>query len=94
MTQQDKQEEKELTVVVSGEAVMIRANTNQQIAVIIKQALREAEQTARPAGDWQLRAGEGEGAQLLDPKNKLRDYAIGLPATLFLSLRTGGGGNG
>ena len=81
-----------LTVVVNGEPEEVRANTNEEIAVIVKQALRQAKQTARPPEDWELRAGAEEGATVLDPNKKLRDYGIVPPATLFLSLRTGGGG--
>lgn len=82
----------ELTVVVNGAPHSIRANENQEISVIIEQALKDAEQTGRNADDWELRAGEGESSQILEPSKKLRDYGIALPATLFLSLRTGGGG--
>lgn len=87
-------DEKKVTVVVNGEPHEVHANDNQEIAVIIKHALREAEQTGRPAEDWELRAGEGDQAQVLEPDKKLRDYGIALPITLFLNLRTGGGGNG
>jgi hypothetical protein len=88
----ERGEDQILTVVVNGEPHEIRANTNQEIGVIVKQALREAKQTARPPEDWELRAGAEEGATVLDPNKKLRDYGIALPATLFLNLRTGGGG--
>lgn len=81
-----------VTVVVNGEEYEVRANANQQIAVIVRHALREAQQT-RPLEDWQLRAGGGNDAQVLDPDKKLRDYGIALPVTLFLNLHTGGGGN-
>ena len=87
-------DEKVVQVVVNGEPHDVHANENQEIAVIIRQALKEAEQTGRPVEDWELRAGEGDQAQLLDPNKKLRDYGITLPITLFLNLRTGGGGNG
>lgn len=80
------------TVVVNGEEYAVRANENEQISVIIRHALREAQQT-RPLEDWQLRAGAGNDAQVLDPDKKLRDYGITLPVTLFLNLYTGGGGN-
>ena len=86
------QPEKSLTVVVNGEPFTIHANDDQQIAVIIKEALRVADQ-ARPTTDWELRAGEGASATILDPKKKLRDYGITLPVTLFLNLTTGGGGD-
>lgn len=81
-----------VTVVVNGEEYEVRGNENQQISVIIRHALRQAEQ-ARPLEDWQLRAGAGNDSQVLDPDKKLTDYGITLPVTLFLNLHTGGGGN-
>ena len=85
------QKEKLVTVVVNGEEHEVRGNENQQISVIIDHALRQANQS-RPAEDWQLRAGSGNDAQVLDPDKKLRDYGVVLPVTLFLNLHTGGGG--
>lgn len=81
-----------VTVVVNGEEYEVRGNENQQISVIVRHALKEAQQTRQPE-DWQLRAGAGNDAQVLDPERKLRDYGITLPVTLFLNLHTGGGGN-
>src|SRR4051812_39211540 len=59
-----------LTVVVGGSPVELHANENQELSVIIKQALREANQTGRPDGDWELRAGADANATLLDPSKK------------------------
>lgn len=82
-----------LTVVVSGTPVEVKANENQQLAVIIRQALSEAKQSARPAEDWELRAGADENSPTLSPDRKLRDYGLTLASTLFLSLGSGGGGS-
>ena len=81
-----------LTVVVNGEPIEIRANENQALEAVIQHALAQAQQTGRPAEDWELRAGADAGAPLLDPSKKLRDYGLTLAATLFLSLKSGGGG--
>jgi hypothetical protein len=81
-----------LTVVVGGTPYEVKANENEEIHVIIEHALNEAKQAARPAADWELRAGAEQNAQLLDPKKKLRDYGLTLAGTLFLSLSSGGGG--
>jgi hypothetical protein len=81
-----------LTVVVSGKPIEVKANENQEISVIIGQALREAGQTGRPDGDWELRAGEDQGAQVLEPTKKLRDYGLNLSSTVWLGLGSGGGG--
>jgi hypothetical protein len=87
----EEREDSNLTVVVNGEPVTVHANENQQISVIIKHALRKAEQSRAPEG-WELRAGEGDEATVLEASKKLRDYGIALPATLFLNLIAGGGG--
>jgi hypothetical protein len=81
-----------LTVVVSGQPVEVKANENEQIAVIIKKALKEANQTVRPSEDWELRASADENADALAPTSKLRDYGLTLSSVLFLSLGSGGGG--
>lgn len=82
-----------LTVVVSGKPVEVKANENQELAVVIKQALREANHTGRPDEDWELRAGDDEGAELLDPRKKLRDYGLTMSSVLWLGLGSGGGGS-
>ena len=81
-----------LTVVVSGRPVEVKANENEEISVIVKHALREAEQTGRPEEDWELRPSEDAGAEPLDPKKKLRDYGLSLSSVLWLGLGSGGGG--
>ena len=81
-----------LTVVVSGKPIEVKANENQEISAIINHALREAGQAGRPDTDWELRAGEDDGAQSLDPKKKLRDYGLSLSSVLWLGLGSGGGG--
>ena len=81
-----------LTVVVSGTPVEVKANENEQLSVIVKEALREAKQTTRPAEDWELRASADEGSPPLSSAGKLRDYGLSLASTLFLSLGSGGGG--
>lgn len=81
-----------LTVVVSGTPVEVKANENQELSVIIKEALKEARQTARPAEEWELRASADEGSPALQATGKLRDYGLTLASTLFLSLGSGGGG--
>lgn len=82
-----------LTVVVSGRPVEVKANENEEIAAIIKAALREANQTVRPSEDWELRASADENAEPLAPTGKLREYGLTLASTLFLSLGSGGGGS-
>lgn len=82
-----------LTVVVSGTPVEVKANENEELSVIVKEALREAKQTARPADDWELRASADEGSPRLSATSKLRDYGLTLGSTLFLSLGSGGGGS-
>lgn len=92
MSSNERGQKDTLTVVVSGKPVEVKANENQEISVIIKQALREANQTGRPGEDWELRAGEDAGAQVLDPKKKLREYGLTLSSVLWLGLGSGGGG--
>lgn len=93
MTQNHGVTKDTLTVVVSGKPVEVKANENQELSVIVKHALDEAKQTARPAEDWQLRPSADEGAQPLDTKKKLRDYGLTLASTIWLSLGSGGGGD-
>jgi len=81
-----------LTVVVSGTPVEVKANENEELLVIIKEALKEAKQTARPPEDWTLRGSADENSTALSPKSKLRDYGLTLASTLWLSLGSGGGG--
>ena len=82
-----------LTVVVGGTPYEVKANENEEIRAIIKDALKEANQTARPAEDWELRGGADQNSPLLEPGKKLRDYGLTLASTLFLNLSSGGGGN-
>ena len=91
-SQRESRTKDTLTVVVGGTPVEVKANENQELSVIIKEALREAKQTARPAEEWELRAGEDQNAPLLSPTSKLRDHGLTLASTLFLSLGSGGGG--
>ncbi len=83
-----------LTVVVSGTPVEVKANENEQLSVIVKEALREAKQTARPPEDWEIRANADENSPPLSSTSKLRDYGLALSSTIFLSLGSGGGGGG
>jgi len=93
MSSKDEDSSKDtLTVVVSGTPVEVKANENQELAVIIKHALRDAKQTGRPEEDWQLRSSPDESSQTLGRDKKLRDYGLTLASTLFLSLGSGGGG--
>jgi hypothetical protein len=81
-----------LTVVVGGNPVEVKVNENQQLSVIIEHALKAANQVGRADAEWELRAGDDAGAQVLDPRQKLRDYGLTPASTLWLSLSSGGGG--
>lgn len=79
-----------VTVVVSGARVTVTAGTDQKVAHLIREALKEAGIPHPKVEDWTLRSAEGGGA--IDPDLHIKKAGIVDGATLFLDPDEGGGG--
>ncbi len=79
----------ELTVVVNGQPVQLKANVEAPVLTLIEHALRESGNSGQPVANWELRDSSG---QILDPARKVESYHLQAGATLFLNLKAGIGG--
>jgi len=76
----------EITMVVNGQPVEIKANVAQPLSEVRHKALEETKNLAQPAENWEIKTEAGE---LLDPAKKVGDFHFGEKVTLFLSLKAG-----
>lgn len=79
-----------VTVVVSGARISATENSNQKVAHLIREALKEAGIPHPKVEDWTLRFGDGGAA--IDPDLHIGEAGITDGATLFLDPDEGGGG--
>jgi len=79
----------DLVVVVSGVATPVRANVNQRLEHVVREALRESGNAGQPPEDWELRRENGE---LLDQSLRVGDAGLADGAVLTLQPRAGAGG--
>ena len=79
-----------LTVVVSGARLSLTEGTDQKVAHLIRQALKEAGIPHPKVEDWTLRFADGGAA--IDPDLHIKEAGITDGATLFLDPDEGGGG--
>lgn len=78
-----------LIFIVNGEATEVKANVNAPLKTSVEKALNESENTGRPLDDWQVKWN----GKVLDLNSKIEDLHLTDRAELFLSLKTGEGGN-
>lgn len=76
----------EITMVVNGQPVVIRALEQQPLHVIRQKALEETKNLAQPPENWEIK---NEGGELLDPDKKVGEFGFDMQVTLFLSLKAG-----
>ncbi|WP_213290035.1 DUF2604 domain-containing protein [Bradyrhizobium sp. sGM-13] len=76
----------EITMVVNGQPVVIKAVEQQPLHVARQKALEETKNLAQPPENWEIK---NEGGELLDPDKKLGEFGFGKEVTLFLGLKAG-----
>lgn len=76
----------EITMVVNGQPVLIKAVQQQPLHVARQKALEETKNVAQPPENWEIK---NEAGELLDPDKKVVEFAFGEEVTLFLSLKAG-----
>ncbi|OCK53863.1 DUF2604 domain-containing protein [Bradyrhizobium sp. LMTR 3] len=76
----------EITIVVNGQPVVIKAVEQQPLHVACQKALEETKNLAQPPENWEIK---NEAGELLDPDKKVGEFGFGKEVTLFLSLKAG-----
>ncbi|MCA6116896.1 DUF2604 domain-containing protein [Bradyrhizobium sp. WSM 1738] len=76
----------EITMVVNGQPVVIKAVEQQPLHVARQKALEETKNLGQPSENWEIK---NEAGELLDPDKKLGEFGFGKKVTLFLSLKAG-----
>ncbi|XSC42759.1 DUF2604 domain-containing protein [Bradyrhizobium sp. RDT10] len=76
----------EITMVVNGQPVVIKAVEQQPLHVARQKALKETKNLAQPSENWEIK---NEAGERLDPDKKLGEFEFGKEVTLFLSLKAG-----
>jgi hypothetical protein len=76
----------EITMVVNGQPVVIKAVEQQPLHVVRQKALEETKNLAQPPENWEIK---NEAGDVLDPDKKVGDFGFGKEVTLFLSLKAG-----
>lgn len=79
----------DVTVVVNGQPLEVKANVNAPLRTVVLHALQESGNSGQPVENWELRDA---GGQVLDVTRKAEDYGIAAGAKLFLNLKAGVGG--
>ena len=79
----------DLTVVVNGQPVQVKANIQAPLRTLIEHALQQSGNSGQPIDNWELRDASG---QILDPARKIGDFNFGAGTQLFLNLMAGVGG--
>lgn len=76
----------EITMVVNGQPVVIKAVAQQPLHVVRQKALEETKNLAQPPENWEIK---NEAGDVLDPDKKVGEFGFGKEVTLFLSLKAG-----
>jgi hypothetical protein len=79
----------EITVVVNGQPVPEKVNTEEKLRAVAEKALEKSGNSGQPLDNWELRDSAG---QILDLNKKVADYGIITGTKLFLNLKAGVGG--
>lgn len=77
-----------LVFLISPKTYPVDANVNAPLKVARDKALRDADQTARPADEWETRYD----GQVLDVSRKVEDLGLADGAQLELTVGFGAGG--
>ncbi len=83
-----KEQNIEITVVVSGQAERLKANVHQTLEQLVHEALQKSGNQGQQPSEWELRTEDGA---LLDQGQKVGD-ALRDGMTVFLSPKAGAGG--
>lgn len=78
-----------VTVVVSGQQVVVTVNANQKVSQLVREALRESANAGRDLDEWVLKA---ESGATIDHDQTVEAANIADGSTLFLAPAEGGGG--
>lgn len=81
--------EVEVTFVINGEDVTVKANPHQPIEAARNKALAESENTGRSPNEWEIRTS---GGVLIPPGTKVEDLGLAAGTKLMMSLAVGSGG--
>jgi hypothetical protein len=84
-----KQENVDVTVVVSGQPERLKANVHQTLDQLVHEALQRSGNQGQASSDWELRTEDG---RLLDQSLTVAAAGIQDGMTLFLSPKAGAGG--
>jgi Protein of Unknown function (DUF2604) len=76
----------EITMVVNGQPIVIKAIEQQPLHVVRQKALEETKNLAQPPENWEIK---NEAGDVLDPDKKVGEFGFGKEVTLFLSLKAG-----
>lgn len=87
MSKNDNTNEVDVTFVINGEDVTVKANPNQPIEAVRNKALQESENTGRPPNEWEIRLG----GVLIPPHTKVGSLSL-VGAKLMMNLAVGSGG--
>jgi len=79
-----------LVFVINGEDVPVETSVHAPLLVAVEHALKESDNTGRPATEWEVRDSRGV---LLEMSRKVGDFGFKPGDRLFLSLRVGAGGD-
>ena len=79
----------ELTIIVNGQPVTAKVNTEELMSAAVKYALDNSGNSGQPITNWELRDGSG---QILDLNKKIGDFVLDKNTKLFLNLKAGVGG--
>lgn len=76
----------EITMVVNGQPVVIKATKGQRLSEVRHKALEETQNLGQPPENWEIKSEAGD---VLDPEKKVGEFDFGDQVTLFLSLKAG-----
>ena len=80
-----------ITVVVNGQPTVVDVSEDAPLGTIIKDVLRQTENSGQPPENWEFRDADGT---LLDLDKKIGDFGFPEKTRLFLNLKAGVGGHG
>lgn len=79
----------EITMVVNGQPVEIKATESERLSEVRQKALVETQNLAQPPENWEIK---NEAGDVLDPDKTVGSFHFGEKVTLFLSLKAGAAG--
>jgi hypothetical protein len=76
----------DITMVVNGQPVEIKARKDEKLAHVRNKALEETHNLAQGPDNWEIK---DEAGAVLDPEKAVGEFHFGPKVTLFLSLKAG-----